>query len=127
MSSTKTDATASSKLNNLKWAIVGLLLTAGIIGFYYFAEYSLLMRVISLLTIVGISTYIASTTNKGQSTLSFLKDTNIEVRRVVWPTRDETIKMTGVVILMVVLVAFIIWSVDSILFWLVRLFTGQGA
>ena len=127
MSSTKTDATASSKLNNLKWAIVGLLLTAGIIGFYYFAEYSLLMRVISLLTIVGISTYIASTTNKGQSTLSFLKDTNIEVRRVVWPTRDETIKMTGVVILMVVLVAFIIWGVDSILFWLVRLFTGQGA
>jgi preprotein translocase subunit SecE len=125
--STKTGATASSKLDSLKWAIVGILLSAGIIGFYYFAEYSLLMRVISLLAIVGITTYVASTTQKGQSTLSFLKDTNVEVRRVVWPTRDETIKMTGVVILMVVLVAFIIWGVDGILFWLVRLFTGQGA
>lgn len=124
---TKTGATASSKLDSLKWVIVGLLLSAGIIGFYYFAEYSLLMRVISLLAVVGITTYIASTTLKGQSTVSFLKETNLEVRRVVWPTRDETIKMTGVVMLMVVLVAFIIWGVDSILFWLVRLFTGQGA
>jgi preprotein translocase subunit SecE len=125
--STKTGATASSKFDRLKWAIVGILLSAGIIGFYYFAEYSLLMRVISLLAVVGITTYIASTTQKGQSTLSFLKETNVEVRRVVWPTRDETIKMTGVVILMVVLVAFIIWGVDSILFWLVSLFTSQGA
>jgi preprotein translocase subunit SecE len=124
--STKTDATASFKFDKLKWVLVGLLLSAGIIGFYYFAEQSLLLRVISLLAIVGISTYIASTTQKGQSTLGFLKETNLEVRRVVWPTRDETIKMTGVVILMVVLVAFIIWGVDSILFWLVRIFTGQG-
>ena len=125
--STKTGATALNKFDSLKWALIGLILSAGIIGFYYFAEYSLLIRVISLLTIVAISTYIASTTQKGQSTLSFLKETNLEVRRVVWPTRDETLKMTGVVILMVVLVAFIIWGVDSILFWLVRLFTGQGA
>ncbi len=125
--STKTGATASSKFDSLKWAFVGLLLSAGIIGFYYFAEYSLLMRVISLLAVIGISTYIASTTLKGQSTVSFLKETNLEVRRVVWPTREETLKMTGVVMLMVVLVAFIIWGVDSILFWLVRLFTGQGA
>jgi len=125
--STKTGATTSNKFDSLKWALVGLLLSAGIIGFYYFAEYSLLIRVISLLSIVGISTYIASTTQKGQSTLSFLKETNLEVRRVVWPTREETLKMTGVVLLMVVLVAFIIWGVDSILFWLVRLFTGQGA
>jgi len=125
--STKTGATAASKLDSFKWAIVGLFLGVGIIGFYYFVEYSVLLRVISLLAIVGISTYIASTTSKGQSTLSFLKDTNLEVRRVVWPTREETLKMTGVVMLMVVLVAFIIWGVDSILFWLVRLFTGQGA
>ena len=124
--STKTDATASDKLDFFKWFLVVLLLGVGIVSFYYFAEHSLLLRVLGLLLVMGIAVLIASTTTKGRSTLKFLRDSHLEVRRVVWPTRQETVQMTGVVFVMVVLVSLIIWLVDSFLFWLVRLLTGQG-
>lgn len=124
--STKTDAAASDKLDFLKWLLVVLLLGVGIVSFYYFAEHSLLLRVLGLLLVMGITILIASTTTSGHSTLKFLRDSQLEVRRVVWPTRQETIQMTGVVFVMVMLVALIIWLVDSILFWLVRWLTGQG-
>jgi preprotein translocase subunit SecE len=75
---------------------------------------------------VGLAIFIALQTEKGRNTKNFLQQTQIEVRKVVWPTRQETVQMTGIVILMVVLVALIIWMLDSFLFWLVRFFTGQG-
>ncbi len=124
--STKTDARASNKLDTLKWLLVVLLLGAGIISFYYFDEYSLLLRVISLLVVVFLVAFIASTTEKGRTTLDFLQQSHLEVRRVVWPTRQETAQMTGVVLLLVLLVALIIWALDSILGWIVRFFIGQG-
>lgn len=124
--STKTDAAASNKLDFFKWLLVVLLLGVGIVSFYYFAEHSLLLRILGLLLVMGIAILIASTTTKGHSTLKFLRDSHLEVRRVVWPTRQETVQMTGVVFVMVMLVALIIWLVDSILFWLVRWLTGQG-
>lgn len=124
--STKTDATASDKLDFFKWFSVVLLLGVGIVGFYYFAEHSQLLRVLGLLLVIGLAVLIASTTTKGHATLKFLRESHLEVRRVVWPTRQETVQMTGVVFVMVMLVALIIWLVDSLLFWLVRLFTGQG-
>lgn len=96
--STKTDARASNKLDTLKWLLVVLLLGAGIISFYYFDEYSLLLRVISLLVVVFLVAFIASTTEKGRTTLDFLQQSHLEVRRVVWPTRQETAQMTGVVL-----------------------------
>lgn len=124
--STKTDAATSDKLDFFKWLLVVLLLGVGIVSFYYFAEHSLLLRVLGLLLVIGLAILVAGATTKGRSTLKFLRDSHLEVRRVVWPTRQETIQMTGVVFVMVMLVALIIWLVDSILFWLVRWFTGQG-
>lgn len=105
---TKTDTTIKNKIDFFKWLLAVLLLSTGIIGFYYFIEYSLLLRVVSLLIVFGMAGLIASTTEKGRATVSFLRESHLEVRRVVWPTRQETIQMTGVVLLMVVLVAFII-------------------
>jgi preprotein translocase subunit SecE len=122
----KTDTTHSNKLDTLKWLLVVLLVSAGIISFYYFDEHSVLLRVGSLLVIVVLATLIAKTTSKGRSTLDFLQQSHLEIRRVVWPTRQETMQMTGVVLLLVLLVALIIWGLDSILLWMVRLFTGQG-
>jgi preprotein translocase subunit SecE len=123
---TKTDTTSKYKFDFFIWLLVVLLIAAGIVGFYYFAEYSFLLRVIILLVVMSLAGLLASTTKKGQATLFFLRESHLEIRRVVWPTRQETLQMTGVVLLMVVLVALIIWFLDSILLWLVRLITGQG-
>jgi preprotein translocase subunit SecE len=124
--STKADATTSNKLDTFKWFLVVLLLSTGIVSFYSLPEYSLLLRVVGLLGIVGVVTFIALLTDKGRNAKDFLKETHLEVRRVVWPTRQETLQMTGIVLLMVLVVAFLIWALDSVLLLLVRLFTGQG-
>ncbi|MDM8564457.1 preprotein translocase subunit SecE [Candidatus Halobeggiatoa sp. HSG11] len=124
---TKTKTAASNKFVDLiKWILVAILVAAGIFGFHYFSEYSLLLRVVSILILVGIAFFVASTTIKGRSTVDFIRQSHMEVRRVVWPTRQETVQMTGIVILMVIMVALIIWSLDSLLLWSVRVFTGQG-
>jgi len=117
---------ANSHADTLKWSGVILLLCISMVGFYYFSEQSLLLRVILLLTAVGVAAFIAFQTEKGQNTWSFMRASHTEVRKVVWPTRQETVQTTGVVLLMVVVVALIIWFLDTILLWLVRLLTGQG-
>jgi len=118
--------TATSDKDSLKWIGVIALLCVSMFGFYYFSEHSVLMRVIILLAAVGVSAFIAFQTEKGRNTWIFMRASHTEVKKVVWPTRQETIQTTGVVLMMVMLVALIIWFLDTILLWLVRLLTGQG-
>ena len=123
---TKTEATASSdKLDLFKWLIAILLIGGGLFSFYYFEEHSLLLRVLALLAACVIAIVIASTTETGHYLLEFSKESHLEIRKVVWPTRQETMQMTGLVILMVVLLSLVIWALDSTLFWLVRLLTSH--
>ena len=49
----------------------------------------------------------------------------VELRKVVWPTRQETIQTTLIVVAMVVVAALILWGLDKVFFWLVAWLTGQ--
>jgi len=118
------DATNGNRLDIVKWLIVGLLLSGGMFGFYYFTDTFLLLRVIILLIFSGLAAWIAIQTTKGKETIHFLREAHIEVRKVVWPTRQETIQTTMVVIIMVFILAILVWIVDGILFWIVKLLTG---
>lgn len=118
------DAMASDKLDKLKWLAAGGLVAVGLLVFYFFAEQSLLLRVLILLALIGGAVFIVYGTAKGQQTIGFLQDTYTETRKVIWPTRQETLQTTGIVIVMVLIVALFIWMLDSILMWLVRLITG---
>ena len=120
---TKTN-TPSSFFDFIKWIVAIAILATGIVGFYYFENESLLLRVVALLAFAGIAAFIASTTLKGRNTVDFFRETNIEVRKVVWPSRQETIQTTAIVMFMVILVALMIWALDSTLFWVVSLLTG---
>jgi preprotein translocase subunit SecE len=123
---TKTEATASSdKLDIFKWFIAILLIGGGLFSFYYFEEHSQLLRVLTLLAACTIAIVIASTTETGRYFLEFSKESHLEIRKVVWPTRQETMQMTGLVIFMVVMLSLVIWALDSTLFWLVRLLTSH--
>jgi len=123
---TKANPTNSDNKDMLKWSGVIALLAVSMFGFYYFSDHSLLMRVIILLIAVGVAAFFAFQTEKGQNTWNFMRASHTEVRKVVWPTRQETVQTTGVILFMVVLTALIIWLLDTILMWLVRLITGQG-
>jgi preprotein translocase subunit SecE len=66
------------------------------------------------------------TTEKGKALAQFFVESKQEVKRVVWPTRDETIRTTLLVFGMVFIVGLILWLLDMFLFWAVQLLMSQG-
>ena len=108
-------------------AVAALLVAAGIGAFYWFAEHSLLLRVLGLLAVVVVAAALASRTAPGRRVAAFLREAQIETRKVVWPTRAETVQTTGVVLLVVVTTALGLWLLDMLLGWAVRGLTGTGA
>ena len=110
-----------------KWIAAFAILVSGIAGFYYWSDESLLLRVIGLLILTAAAVLVAGQTEKGRATWDFVREAHTEVRKVVWPTRKETTQTTLIVIAMVGLVAVIMWILDGMLAWLVKLLLGTGA
>ena len=109
--------TSSGALDWLKWLVVLALLGGGVYGNWYFQDESLLLRVIGLLAIAVVAVFIAIQTEKGASTWSLIKESRSEIRRVVWPTNQETTQTTLVVLAMVLIFALLLWGLDSLLGW----------
>jgi len=118
--------TGGSGLDTVKLVVAAVMLIAGIWAFYFFSAYSLLLRVIALLLVAGGAAAIALMTDPGRQLWRFALDSRMEVRKVVWPTRQETIQTTLIVVVMVLIVALVLWMFDSILMSIVRFLTGQG-
>ena len=115
-----------STFDTVKLTVAFLLVLAGAIGFNYYSDQSLLLRVIAMIVVAAAALGIALATVKGRRALGFVKDARTEVRKVVWPTRNETLQTTLIVMIMVVLVGVLLWIMDSFLLWAVKLLTGQG-
>ena len=110
----------------VKWAVALALLGGGIAGYYVYAEFSQLYRIIGLLVAAGVALFIIGQTVKGQEAFGFIRESRNEVRKVVWPTRKETVQTTGIVFVVVVLVGLFLWALDSMLGWMVGKFLGWG-
>ncbi len=117
--------TAGDMLDTVKLGLSLLIAIAALVGFYFYADQSLLYRVIGLLAAAGISVAIALQTDKGRQIWGYFHDAQIEVRKVVWPTRQETLQTTLIVILMVVFVAIILWLLDMFLGWSIGSLMGH--
>jgi preprotein translocase subunit SecE len=113
-------------LDVVKQVFSVVLLVAGIGAFYYFSDVQLLYRVLGLLLMAIAALGLIFTTDLGHNILAFMKESKQEVRKVVWPTRDETVRTTMMVFAMVFVVGLMLWLLDMFLFWGVRLLTGQG-
>jgi len=120
------DTAESSVLDILKHVLVAALVVGAIGAFYYYSEFSLLYRVLGLVAVMAISAGIFLTTSVGKRLWVFMLEAKQEVRKVVWPTREETMRTTLLVFGMVFIVGFILWLLDMFLFWGVKLLTGQG-
>ncbi len=118
--------TRSASLDTIKLAVAVFLLIVGILAFYYFAGFSTLLRVIGLLIISGVAAAIAFQTEPGRLLWAFVADSRMEVRKVVWPSRQETLQTTMVVIVMVLVVGIVLWLFDMVLMAILRFLTGQG-
>lgn len=106
------------RFDGLKWFVVLLLVVGAAYGNYYFGAESLLYRVLALLVVAVVALLIAAQTRKGDSFVALLKGAYVEARRVVWPTRQETNQTTLMVVAVVLLLALILWGLDTLFGWL---------
>ena len=120
-----TEEQPSSSYDSLKWGVIFLLLAAAVAGNYVFGEESVLIRAIAVVVMVGVAGLIALQTEKGRNAAIFAKEARTEVRKVVWPTRQEAVQTTGLVLVVTLLMSVLLWGLDSVLFWLVGLVTGM--
>jgi len=121
----KVDA-PESRLDSAKLGFSIALLLGAVVAFYYFEDQSLLFRVLGLVAVAIVALLIASRTAVGARTIGFAQDARTEVRKVVWPTRQETVQTTLIVFVMVIIMGIMLWLFDMFLLWAVRLLTGQG-
>ncbi|MFP4247326.1 MAG: preprotein translocase subunit SecE [Halochromatium sp.] len=117
---------ASTGLDTAKLAGAVLLLAVGIWAFYFFADYSVLLRTLGLLVVAGGAAALALTSAQGRQLWRFALDSRMEVRKVVWPTRQETLQTTLIVMVMVFLIGLILWLFDTILRTIFNLLVGHG-
>jgi preprotein translocase subunit SecE len=110
--------------DKLKLILAVLLVIGGIGGFYYFSEQPDFVRVAMVLVSAVLAVVFAAQTSVGRSAWEFFKGARLELRKVVWPARKETMQITLVVAVMVVLVAVYMWMIDWGLHKIVRVVTG---
>lgn len=122
---TQAQATTSI-IDVVKLVFSVLFVVSGLATFYYFAEYALLYRVLALVVIGILALFMLLTTGKGRDFRVFLQESKQEVRKVVWPSRQETTQTSLLVFAMVFVVGLILWLLDMVLFWGVQVLTGQG-
>ena len=113
--------------DKIKLIIAIALAVAALAGFYIFDEQQQIVRVLGLLIGFGVAAFVASRSEAGASAIAFSRGAIIEIRKVVWPTRKETINTTLLVMAMVVVVGIILWVFDMFLAWGIQLLTGQGS
>ena len=114
-------------LDTMKWLGALLLLGSGMTTNYFLSEQTLLLRVLVISLFFILALGLGLWTTKGNLFLCFAKDARAEVRKVVWPTRQETMQMTGIVLVVVVVVGLILWGVDAMLLHMIAWLTGLGA
>ena len=116
----KAEATTASGMDVFKLVFAGAIVLAGLVGFYVYADQPLLYRVLGIVAAVIVAAVIAFTTERGRSLASFMQDARTEVRKMVWPTRAETMQTTLVVFVVVLLLAIFLWIIDWILTRLIQ-------
>lgn len=108
----------------LKWSAIAFLALLGVVGNHYFSDQPLLYRVIIFLILASACLVLAYKTAKGQAVYVLLTEAKAEIRKVVWPTRQETTQTTLIVVAVVLVMALLLWGLDSLLGWLVSLIAG---
>ena len=109
-----------------KYALAILLAAAGLVAFYWFEnQWPTGVRALAVVAGLVLGALVFMATAKGIQTREFLSESRFELRKVVWPTRQEAMRMTWVVIIVVIIIALLLAGFDTVIQWLVKLFLGQ--
>jgi preprotein translocase subunit SecE len=111
--------------SKLLWLLVILIVIGGITANTYYGDTAWAIRagigIVLTVAILGL----AGLTPQGQAAWAFVKGSRAELRKVVWPSRQETVQTTLVVVAMIVVTALILWAFDALFLWLIGFITGQ--
>ena len=110
----------------LKIAVAVLLLVAGLAAFYALGEQPTIVKLGAVIAGAVAGFAVFWTTDQGKRFFIFTQESISETKKVVWPTRKETLQTTGVVFAFVVIMAVFLWVVDASLLWIVKRLIGQG-
>jgi len=111
---------------NIRLGLSLLLLGAGLLGFYMLSGQPTVLRILSVLAGVGAFIAVFWTTPQGQQAIGFLGEAITEAKKVVWPTRKETIQMTLIVFVLVVIMAIFLAFIDISFSYIINLLLGRG-
>ena len=115
-----------SVVDTLKLLVALAIVVAGMVGFYRFEDQASWVRLLGLLATIAIAGFVVVQTAIGRGIWRFALDSRTEVRKVVWPSRQETLQTLLIIVIFVLVMSLFLWAVDSVLFMIVRYATGQG-
>ncbi len=102
------------RLDALKWILVIALVAAGVVGNSHFSAESVFFRALALLVVAAVALFIAINTAKGASIADIVRGAFVELRKVVWPSRQETNQTTLIVVAVVIFTSIVLWGLDSL-------------
>jgi len=114
----------ASPLDSLKWLIVIALIVVGVVANQYYASESILYRAIGLLVLGAVAFFVATQTAKGRSLMLLARESRTEIKKVVWPSRQETVQTTLIVVAVVLVMGLLLWGLDTFLGWTISLIVG---
>ncbi len=116
----------ATALDALKLAAGVVILAAGIAGFYLLVDLPIWLRWIIVLAALVVGALVSLQSYQGKTFWGFVQSSRIELRKVVWPNRQETMQVTLVVFVMIFVLGFFFWGVDTLLALLTKWLTGRG-
>ena len=118
--------TGASALDTVKLAAAVAILVGGVAGFYLLASYPLALRWVLVLASLGVGILVALQSAQGRAFWQFVQGSRVELRKVVWPTRQETLQTTLVVFVAILAMGIFFWILDWVLGAVTAALTGQG-
>lgn len=116
----------SSPMDNFKLLLAVALLIGAVAGNYMYGEFSVLYRALAIVGLVVVAGFIAASTEKGRNAIVFAKESRTEVRKVVWPTRQESVQTTLIVLAATAAMSLLLWGIDNLIVWVISGITGLG-
>jgi len=125
VTTTTQDTSESGILDIIKLLLAAGVLVGGLYSYYYFLEIALPLRVLMVLGGLAAGITVAMSSTQGQRLWAFIQGARIEIRKVVWPTKQETTQTAIAVFVFTLIMALFFWGLDSFLLWLTRTLVGS--
>ena len=114
----------SQKMDPLLWLVVVGIVLGGVYANTLFVGVNVLVKAVAGIAMAGVAIAIALQTVRGRAGWDLVKEARVEVRKVIWPTQQETTQTTLIVVVVVIVVGLFLWALDSSLSWGIQAVIG---